>query len=134
MVFIYILRLNRGKYYVGKTYCPQKRLQDHFSNRGSVWTKKFKPIEPVEIIPDCDHFDEDKYTKKYMDKYGINNVRGGTFSSVKLQKEEIKFLEKSILSSKDHCFVCSKKGHFANNCPDRESKEYGKTPEGVKFF
>ena len=33
------------------------------------------------VIYDCDKYDEDKYTRKYMDDYGLDNVRGGSFST-----------------------------------------------------
>lgn len=66
MVFIYILELEQGKYYVGKTHHPQMRLDHHFQSQGSAWTKKYKPIRVLKIIPDCDDYDEDKYTRMYM--------------------------------------------------------------------
>ena len=79
MVFIYILELENSKYYIGKTHNPNFRLDAHFNSIGSSWTKKYKPIKLLKLIPNCSDFDEDKYTKEYMLKKGINNVRGGTY-------------------------------------------------------
>ena len=68
MVNIYILQLEDNKYYIGKTTQPEIRLESHFNSNGSSWTKKYKPIKVIEIMSDCDDFDEDKYTLKYMQK------------------------------------------------------------------
>ena len=65
MVFIYILELENKKYYVGKTTNPDFRLEQHFNNSGSQWTKKYKPIKILELKSNCDDYDEDKYTKMY---------------------------------------------------------------------
>ena len=86
MCFIYIIQLEKGKYYIGKTNNPQLRLESHFNSNGSEWTKLYKPLRVIEVKPNCDDYDEDKITIQYMDKYGINNVRGGSFVSVKLEK------------------------------------------------
>jgi hypothetical protein len=59
MVYIYILQLEQGKYYIGKTTNPQFRIESHFNFNGSIT-----------LIPNCDDYDEDKYTRIYMDKYG----------------------------------------------------------------
>jgi predicted GIY-YIG superfamily endonuclease len=92
MVFIYILQLENKKYYVGKTSNPDFRLEQHFNSFGSQWTKKYKPQKVIEIISNCDNFDEDKYTLKFMEKYGINNVRGGTFCELKLNRDNIEII------------------------------------------
>ena len=86
MVFIYILRCTEGKWYVGKTAHLQDRILAHFACNGAEWTKKYKPIEVEQIIPDCDDFDEDKYTVQTMSKHGIDNVRGGSFVRITLDK------------------------------------------------
>ncbi len=83
MVLIYIIKLEKEKYYIGKTNNPQFRLKQHFNSVGSEWTKLYKPIKVIELKPNCEDYDEDKITLQYMDKYGINNVRGGSFVSVK---------------------------------------------------
>jgi len=116
MVFIYILQLEKGKYYVGKTMNPSFRLEKHFISNGSVWTQKYKPISVHEIIPDCDDYDEDKHTIKYMKKYGINNVRGGSFCQIKLSDNNRTTLNQMFASVADKCYICGKDDHFANDC------------------
>ena len=83
MVYIYVLKLISNKYYVGKTNNPDFRFNNHLNFKGSAWTKLYKPIKLMELI-EGDKYDEDKYTMKYMDKYGISNVRGGSYSNIKL--------------------------------------------------
>lgn len=123
MVFIYVIKLEKGKYYIGKTNNPYFRLENHFKKVGSKWTKIYKPLKVIEIRPDCDDYDEDKITIQYMNKYGINNVRGGSFVSVELDKSTIELLKKMINGSNNNCFNCGKKGHFANEC--KKNKKYG---------
>jgi predicted GIY-YIG superfamily endonuclease len=120
MVFIYVLKLTNGKYYVGKTSNPAFRLDTHFNSEGgSAWTRRYKPLQIVELIPNCDDYDEDKYTKKYMDKYGIDNVRGGSFVSMTLDKPTIQLLTQMKSGTNDRCFKCQKMGHFAKYCTSK---------------
>jgi cellular nucleic acid-binding protein len=73
------------------------------------------------LKPNCDDYDEDKITRQYMDKYGINNVRGGSFVSVKFDKSTIDILKKMSNGTNNKCFICGKEGHFAKNCQETES-------------
>ena len=116
MVYIYVLLLESNKYYVGKTINPDIRINSHLNMNGSIWTQKYKPILIHQIIPDCDDYDEDKYTRIYMDKHGINNVRGGSYVQIELEKSTIEELEKMKNGTNDNCFTCGEKGHFTKDC------------------
>ena len=115
-MYIYILKLEKGKYYVGKSSKINKRLEDHFNSYGSAWTKKYKPVKVIETINNCDKFDEDKYTLKYMEKYGVHNVRGGSFCETKLDNDNLKTINKMLDGASDKCYNCGEKGHFASQC------------------
>jgi hypothetical protein len=123
MVFIYILQLENNKYYIGKTNNPEFRIEQHFNSSGSEWTKKYKPIELIELLPNCDNFDEDKYTLKYMEKYGINNVRGGSFCEIKLSDSNLITLKQIINSVTDKCYICGSNEHFAKECNQKYNKK-----------
>jgi hypothetical protein len=122
---VYILKLKNNKYYVGSTENLERRVQQHYDGYGSAWTKKYQPIKLVETYEDCSRFDEDKYTKEYMAKFGIDNVRGGTYCEVSIDKY-INQLEKELEHSTNKCFNCGGSGHLANSC--KKSRHYTKQP------
>ena len=119
MVFIYVLKLSNNKFYVGKTSNPNIRIQNHFSQniKSSAWTKLHKPIKIMELIANCDEYDEDKYTLKYMNMYGIASVRGGCFSHPVLTSNQIYFIQQILRSINNECLYCGKQGHFVKECP-----------------
>ena len=120
MVNIYILELENNKYYIGKSNNLNDRIMDHLDQKGSEYTKLYKPIRLIEIKYDCDDFDEDKYTLEYMEKYGINNVRGGSFSELQISDENMVVITKMINSAQNRCFICGSKEHYANKCNNKK--------------
>lgn len=114
-LYIYVLGLQDGKYYVGKTSNPKMRLEQHVSGDGSEWTKIYKPETIVEVF-EGDNYDEDKTVKKYMSRYGIDHVRGGSYVTVALSREERNFLQKEIRMTENKCVRCGRNNHFVAQC------------------
>ena len=128
---LYILKLKNNKYYVGTTNKNiYERLQEHINGNGSKWTKLHKVISLEKSIENCDKFDEDKWTKIYMNKYGIENVRGGTYCKLELDNNSINLITKEVSHANNKCLYCNKFGHYINNCPNKKntinSKYYSK--------
>ena len=131
MVTIYVLKLRGNKYYVGKTTNPTYRLDDHFSESGSAWTKKYKPISIHELKPDRPDSDEQIVTQEYMQKYGIDNVRGGPWCKINLSGQEKQMITQLCQSNSDSCYTCGKAGHFASKC--RQDKRQGKGKQKTTY-
>jgi len=115
---VYVLKLSNNKYYIGKTSDISKRIQQHFSGEfGSKWTRKYKPEKLVKTVNSVDEFDEDKWVKIYMKKYGIDNVRGGTYSSSEPIHFTTKhFIENELNHAEEKCFICQRYGHLSVDC------------------
>lgn len=120
-MIIYVLELENNKYYIGKTNNLEKRLNDHREERGCEWTKRYKYLKLKELRYNIDNNSilEDTLTIEYMKKYGINNVRGGCFSSYILKNEDKLVLNKIINSSENRCYGCGEIGHYIKNCKTR---------------
>lgn len=111
MTNIYIVELSQGKYYIGNF-----NGDDRF-----LWLEKYKPIKILEIMENCDEYDYDKYTRMYMDKYGIENVRGGSYIDVELDESIVKHLKLSgkMMNNNrpnDRCLYCKLPGHPSRHC------------------
>ena len=113
---IYILRLAKGKYYVGKTNDVQKRYWEHKVGKGAEWTRKYPPVCIQQIIRDASPFDEDRYVKEYMSKFGVESVRGGSYSQTVLDGAQKSAIEKELRMAEDSCMRCGRAGHFVDTC------------------
>lgn len=100
--YIYVIKLSSGKYYVGKTseYRLGRRIAEHSGELLILESKKSRWVDlygfqDVECIFDgMTDFDEDVVTRMFMYIHGIENVRGGSYSSIELNKEEKLVLNK----------------------------------------
>lgn len=115
-MFIYVLKLHDEKYYIGKTDNLETRLNAHYNCTGSSWTQKYPAVQTLETVETDDPFDEDKITLKYMEKYGIDNVRGGTFCRINLTVHEKNTITQMIHGNTNRCFRCGQHGHFIAEC------------------
>ena len=122
---IYVLRLEGGRYYIGKSDNVKNRYQEHLKGHGSAWTRKYKPVSLERSIKNVSSFEEDKITKEYMSKYGIDKVRGGSYVEIRISEFHINVIKREIWAAKDLCTRCGRSGHFIADC-------YAKTEVGDK--
>lgn len=115
-MILYVLQLKNGKYYIGKSKNVRKRIDEHFNGGGSEWTKRHRPIRVVLKKRLEDIFEEDILTLKYMGMYGIDNVRGGSFTQKSLLKSEKNVINRIISTADNRCFRCGSENHFVKDC------------------
>jgi len=113
---VYILRLVAGKYYVGTSQNPQKRIMDHFANKGVSWTKKHAPLAVEAVYNGVDVFEENMWTKRLMAEHGILNVRGGLYVREEIPEPEQKMIQREIWSTMAVCMRCGRDGHMVAHC------------------
>lgn len=130
---IYILRCEDEKYYVGRTENLGNRIKEHFEGYGSSWTKLYKPLGVVEVIKSKNKYDEDRFVLRYMENYGIDNVRGGSYSCIELTSKQKKYLERQIATANNLCFRCGRLGHFVNKCYAKTHADGRKLEEKICF-
>ncbi len=139
MGYVYVLKLEKGKYYIGYTERQEyERLEEHFSNEGSKWTKKFRPVEVLSFRSGTTD-DENSTTLEYMKNYGWWNVRGGQHCEVNMEQPPKELQNNGIWNwvsesvtgvhnfithlgetwSRDPgqmCYRCGRQGHFVRQC------------------
>ena len=136
MTWLYILRLKDNKFYVGKTdkESVSDRYMEHLEGNGSEWTIKYPPIGVIEYFPLQYEFHEDQVTEQLMLDHGIENVRGGSYSQVELDRDQIRAFQRKKNGALDLCQFCGEEGHFASRCPRRKALQHLKQPGQTTLF
>jgi hypothetical protein len=74
---VYVLSLEGGRFYIGFTQDLQHRLTQHFEHKGALWTQRFQPLRLIDVYYDVPEFVEHRVTRRYIERYGADKVRGG---------------------------------------------------------
>lgn len=130
MQYVYALELKEKKYYVGLTGNPDQRIKQHSEGRGSAWTKKY-PVLKVLFVKEGDAWDEEKGTLALMSRYGVQNVRGGSYSRVVLPRSELNKAMQQIASVESRCFFCNSKTHLVSDCKKARGARLSKKPQSI---
>ena len=76
----YVLELEGGHFYIGRTTNLHRRLREHWKGRGARFVRIFPPRRLLEIRPGDV---ETATTIEYFKRYGLR-VRGGPWTTVRL--------------------------------------------------
>jgi predicted GIY-YIG superfamily endonuclease len=116
MDLVYALVLENGNYYIGRTSNLNQRLVQHRQDMASAWTRLHRMIR-IDCVWEADNdFMEDNIVREYMLSFGIDRVRGGSYSQVELSASQRQFLENELRSARNACFRCGLTGHFQEQC------------------
>jgi predicted GIY-YIG superfamily endonuclease len=118
---VYILELEDGRIYVGKSRNVEQRIKRHMAGRGAAYTKTYRPTGVLlprlgnVVCNDGDAAERDE-TLRYMMARGIPYVRGWKFAQVVMTSAEFDEAEANIREMFDLCRRCGYSGHFMDKC------------------
>jgi predicted GIY-YIG superfamily endonuclease len=87
--YIYVLKLVDDRYYVGRTCNILRRIKEHFTEGGAIYTKKYKPLKVIDVEEEKTSDDEKIKTLSIMEKYGWEKVRGACWCCLEIKKPNI---------------------------------------------
>ena len=96
---IYVLECAEGRFYVDTLSffieIVSEDIINYFRHNCCEWTKRYEPLRVLQVLKNSSAAaDVDQVTKNLMKCYGINFVRGGRYSRIKLSDGEIKCLQR----------------------------------------
>lgn len=119
--YIYVLHLSNSKYYVGATNSLDSRIEQHKNGiRSCDWVQSNLPIANVSIYISTSKYDEDGITKEMMSHYGVENVRGGSYTQKVIPSIIVSQLKKELATANNACFECGGSGHYSSSCPNKK--------------
>ena len=92
LMHIYILLLENDYYYIGESSNFIQSYQQHIDKRSCEWTKLHRTVTIAKVIQQTKEYTVDDCIIEYMKKYGIDKVRGGSFSNVVLSPKQLDLL------------------------------------------
>lgn len=105
---IYVLRLENGCYYVGQSINVERRLEEHRQGKGANFTKLNPVLSLIEVLKTetkrmiVGEVYEDFFVMKYIEKYGAEKVKGGTFlGSSRKRQSKFEFYRNWFLEAQE---------------------------------
>jgi predicted GIY-YIG superfamily endonuclease len=122
-MWIYVLELAGGKFYIGRTNHIGRRYGEHLLQKAAAWTTKYPVQGLFEQRVEQTIYDEESVTREYMSRFGRDNVRGGPWVTLKLPAN----MENPFLLNRHRQGWCVRCGgnHFVYGCTSNVSQDGG---------
>ena len=124
---IYIIALEENRFFV---YYTDTSCEEDILTEVSCmfeFTQKYKPLQIIESIWTTDMFEIDKYVKKYMLRYGIDSVRGGSYTALRIYNDqrktietELSYLAKAVMVSGENIDITFQDNLFCNQLCEKD--------------
>jgi hypothetical protein len=119
---VYILELKDGFYSISRFSITQIK-----NGSGSTWTKDHPPVRVIQTIYKDEEYDEDfsedDIVFEYMNKYGIDKVRGGRFNNTVLSEYQMNILNKN-LKKNDYNYSYKSKDYSSTPFNDNNDNDF----------
>ena len=118
---VYVLLLQAGGRYVGKSVDVERRIAEHRGGRGAAWVRHGGGVVAVEppITPRTVDLGawEARETIAQMMRHGFDTVRGWEWTGcAPLTPGDLDFYRRTAFGTGDLCRACGRPGHFAQRC------------------
>ena len=131
--FIHILKLEENKFFIVKSKQNVIKTINHLK-KISDWIQKYPYRSIMKEDLDPNEINVDIWTLKYIEKFGIDNVRGGSYYQLNLSDKQKGLINNSLFRNIKKCIQCNKEnfiplnyyylyGFKINDCDD-EYTEY----------
>lgn len=114
---VYVLELDDGRYYVGKSHRIAERLRQHTEGEGAACAKGYRRrVTPLTARADDFEAWERAETLARMRRHGIGRVRGWMYTAPDMGEAQRDHAYQQVCERFDLCRRCGREGHFAANC------------------
>ena len=115
MEYIYVLKCQKDKYYIGKTYNVQIEYNQHLDGSYCDFTKEFKPCDIETIFELTEQINLEIVIAKYINKYNKKNIF--------FQEIDVKNIKKLLKIINIDC-ICGSKDHWLDSCKLNLKEEF----------
>ena len=113
---VIVICLDNNKKFLALSKQKQFALEYHFNKNDYEFTKENRPLYIEKVIQINNIFDLDKYVKYYMYKYGIDNIRGGSYTNNILSEEIKQVIQIEFWTIENKCSNCGGDHHIKDCC------------------